>query len=234
LYSPEGILNLLRILCGVVLLLVPVIMAFLYRKFDDISYKLMIFIHHFLTIFILAGWVFGKLNSANWRLSPIVVTSVWLCVMFVRWIVLNVEYKRLVVLVVVPVLCMMPIVTVDMFTMDKQSKANEELTNLARYLEEQELEYGYATFWQANIITLISDSKVKIRGIKLENNGYKKRLYQTNKNWYEKADGYDRYFVILTRNEYEEYYLGSNSFEEPEEVLSFGNYRIMVYRHNLF
>lgn len=234
LYSPEGILNLLRILCGVVLLLVPVIMAFLYRKFDEISYKLMIFIHHFLTIFILAGWVYGKLNSANWRLSPIVVTSVWLCVMFVRWIVLNVEYKRLAVLVVVPVLCMMPIVTVDMFTMDKQSKANEELTNLARYLEEQELEYGYATFWQANIITLISDSKVKVRGIKLENNGYKKRLYQTNKNWYEKADGYDRYFVILTRNEYEEYYLGSNSFEKPEEVLSFGNYRIMVYRHNLF
>lgn len=233
-YSVDGIFNLLRIVCAVVLITVPVIMAFLYRKFGEVSYRLMILIHHFLTLLILLGWVFGKLSSANWRLSPIVVTSVILCVMFVKWIIGSVEYKRLAAIVVIPVMCMVLITSKDIFTMDKQSKENEELTNLAEYLEENNLEYGYATFWQANIITLISDSDVKVRGIKFEEDGYMKRLYQTNRNWYGKAEGYDRYFVIFTEKEYMDYYLGNDNYEEPEEMLEFGDYRIMVYGHNLF
>lgn len=234
LYSVEGILNLLRIVCAVILILVPVIMAFLYRKFNDISYRLMILIHHILTILILLGWVFGKLSSANWRLSPIVVSSVILCVMFIKWIWGCKEYKRLAVLVLIPLMCMISIVTMDMFTMKKQTQENEELTKLAQYLQEHDLEYGYATFWQANIITMVSDSEVKVRVIRLEKEGYVKRLYQTNENWYEKADGYDRYFAILTNSEYEEYYFGNGNYEMPEEILVFGDYRILVYKHNLF
>lgn len=233
-YSVEGVLNLLRIICGSVLLAVPVIMAFLYGKFEDISYRMMILIHHFLTVLILIGWVFGKLSSANWRLSPIVVTSVILCIMFVRWIVRGTEYKRLAVVVVIPVLCMVLITTKDIFTMGKQTPENAELVNLAEYLEQNDLRYGYATFWQANIITLLSDSEVKVRVINVGEEGYVKRLYQTNRNWYEKAGGYDRYFVILTEKEYTEYRFGSGSYEEPVEMLAFGEYKIMVYGHNLF
>lgn len=233
-YSLEGIFNLLRIICAVVLLAVPVTMAFLYRKFEEISYRLMILIHHLMTLLILLGWIFGKLSSANWRLSPIVVTSVILCVMFVRWIVRCAEYKRLAVFVAIPVMCMVLITTKDIFTLDKQSMENTELTNLAEYLKHNDLEYGYATFWQANIITLISDSEVKVRVIKAEDEGYVKRLYQTNRNWYEKADGYDRYFVILTNAEYTDYCFGNKNYEEPEEMLECGNYKILVYGHNLF
>lgn len=233
-YSVEGVFNLLRIICAGVLLVVPVIMAFLYRKFEDISYRLMILIHHFLTVLILIGWVFGKLSSANWRLSPIVVTSVILCIMFVRWIVGGTDYKRLAAIVVIPIVCMVLITAKDIFTMDKQTSENAELTNLAEYLEQNDLKYGYATFWQANIITLISDSEVKVRVINAGESGYVKRLYQTNRNWYEKAEGYDRYFVILTEEEYRDYRFGSDSYEEPEEMLVFGAYKIMVYGHNLF
>lgn len=233
LYSVEGICNLLRIICALVLLIVPVVMAFLYPKFKEVSYRLMILIHHFMSLLILMGWVFGKLSAANWRLSPIVVTSALLCMMFVRWIISGTDYHRFAAMIVIPVGCMFLIITNDIFH-TSQTVENANLTRLAEYLEQKNLEYGYATFWQANIITMISDSDVKVRGINIDNNGYSKRFYQTNENWYEKAQGYDKYFVILTEKEYTDYYPGNSNIEEPEEMLECGGYKIMVYGHNVF
>lgn len=233
LYSVEGVCNLLRIICAIILIIVPVVMAFMYRKFQDISYRLMILVHHFMTLLIMMGWIFGKLSAANWRLSPIVVTSTVLCIMFIRWIVKDADYKRLAAILVIPISCMMMITTNDILHAH-QTTENANLTNLANYLESKELKYGYATFWQANIITMISDSEVKVRGINVNENGYQKRLYQTNQNWYENADGYEKYFVILTTKEYTDYYLNNTNMEEPEEILECSGYKIMVYGHNLF
>ncbi|MCI8668057.1 MAG: hypothetical protein HFI34_00830 [Lachnospiraceae bacterium] len=234
LYSREGIFHLLRIICALLLLTVPVVMACMYRKFESKAYHLMIFIHHFMTLLILMGWVFGKLNSANWRLSPIVATSVILCVMFVRWIFQNTSYKRLLLLIVVPITCVWLITSYELLTMEKQTRTNEHLNDLAEYLEENDLEYGYATFWYANIITMMSDSRVKVRGISLEEDGYRKRLYQTNTNWYEDIDGYDKYFVILSNREMEEYYNQPQyDYEKADEILKCGVYNILIYDYNI-
>lgn len=233
-YSFDGILNLLRIVCAIILLVVPVIMAFMYRKFEEASYRMMVLIHSFVVILLLLGWIFGELSSANWRLSPMVATSAVLCIMFARWILRYAEYKRSAAIVIIPIICMSLIVTKDIFTMEKQTQTNAGLNELAQYLEENNLEYGYATFWYANIITMISDSDVKVRVINLEDEGYVKRYYQTNMNWYENAKGYDRYFVIFSDGEYNEKYLTNGSYEEPQEILVCGNYKIMVYDHNIF
>ena len=233
-YSLAGIGNLLRIICGLILIIVPVIMVFLYRKFEDVSYRLFILVHHIMTLLILLGWVFGKLSSANWRLSPIVVTSTILCILFTKWILKDTNVKRMAVIVLLPILCVVFLTTKEIFTMDKQSKENAELTAMAEYLEKENLEYGYGTFWHANIITLLSDSKVKVRNIILDEDGYEKRLYQTNQNWYENVTEYDRYFVIFSDYEYENYYLGNENYERADEILEFGNYKILVYEHNIF
>lgn len=234
LYSKEGIFHLLRIICALLLLTVPVVMACMYRKFESMAYRLMILIHHFMTLLILLGWVFGKLNSANWRLSPIVATSVMLCVMFVKWIFQNTNYKRLLAIVAVPIACVWFITSYELVTMEKQSVTNKHLNDMAEFLEENDLEYGYATFWYANIITMMSDSKVKVRCISLGENGYKKRFYQTNKNWYEDMEGYDKYFVILTDREMEEYYNQSKyNYVKTEEIMKCGVYNILIYNQNI-
>lgn len=233
-YSFDGILNLLRIICGIILLAVPVIMAFMYSRFEEVSYRIMILIHHFVAILLLLGWVFGRLSSANWRLSPMVATSAVLCIMFVRWILRYAKYKRPSAIIIIPVICMSLIVTKDMFTMEKQTQTNAGLNELAQYLEDNNLKYGYATFWYANIITMLSDSDVKVRTIKIEDEGYMMRYYQTNMNWYENATGYSRYFVIFTESEYNEKYIDNGNYEEPQEILECGNYKIMVYDHNIF
>ena len=80
----------------------------------------------------------------------------------------------------------------------------------------------------------MSDSKVKVRCISLEEDGYRKRLYQTNKNWYEDIDGYDKYFVILTDREMEEYYNQSRyDYEKAKEIMKCGVYNILIYDQNI-
>lgn len=233
-YSKEGIFNLLKIICAILLLVVPVIMACMYNKFKNTAYRLMILIHHFMTLLILLGWIFGKLSSANWRLSPIVATSVMLCVMFVNWILKNTSYKRLLAIIAIPIACVWLIVSYELITMEKQTLTNKHLNEMAEFLEDNDLEYGYATFWSANIITMMSDSEVKVRCISLSEGGYKKRLYQTNKNWYEDISEYDRYFVILTDREMTEFYNQSEyNYDKPDEIMKCGVYNILIYDYNV-
>lgn len=234
LYSIEGIGNLIRIVCSLILLAVPVIMACMYHKFETIAYRLMILVHHFMTLLILLGWIFGKLSAANWRLSPIAATSTILSVMFIKWIIEKTTYKRLSLIIAVPILCVCLTTSLEILTIEKQTAENAALNQLTDFLKENDLKYGYATFWNANIITMMSDSEVKVRVITLEKDGYKKRLYQTNKNWYETVNGYDEYFVILTDQEMEDYYNQiSYHYEEAEKILKCGVYYVLVYPYNV-
>ncbi len=57
-----------------------------------------------------------------------------------------------------------------------------QLTNM---LEKQGLTYGYATFWHANAITVISGEKLKVRNVSVNENGVQKATYQTDSRWYE-------------------------------------------------
>jgi hypothetical protein len=209
-------------------------MAILFGKFKKVEYKILIIVHHIVTLLILMGWTFGRINAANWRLTPIIVTSTLLSVLFVKWIYENVEFKRLQLIIEIPVICMLLIITSNIITMENQSTTNAQLNTLAEYLENNNLEYGYATFWQANIVTLLSDSEVKVRNISVDEEGYSIYAYQTNLNWYGNATGYNRYFVVLTATEYANYYENSTTIERATEVQTCGTYKVLIYDHNIF
>lgn len=46
-----------------------------------------------------------------------------------------------------------------------------QLTNM---LEDQGLTYGYATFWHANAMTVISGDKLKVRNVNVDEDGVQK------------------------------------------------------------
>lgn len=230
-YSADGILALLKIICALVIIMVPVIMTCMYKRFEEISYRLMILTHAFMTSLILLGWIFGSLNTACWRLSPIVGTSVILCVMFIRWIYRSKDYKRISAIIAVPVTIVILLSVNDILRLDKQTEANRQLVELSRILEDNELEYGYATFWNANSITLLSDNKVKVRCVRMDSGNILPRMYQTNINWY-KDNSYDNYFILLTEDEYYEYSYGV-SLEGPIKVITYENFFILVYDYNI-
>lgn len=230
-YSFDGILALLKIICALVIITIPVIMTCMYKRFEEVSYRLMILTHVFMTALILLGWIFGSLNTACWRLSPVVGTSVILCVMFMRWIYRNKSYRRISAIIAVPIMIMILLSVNDIVKLDKQTEANRQLQELTQLLEDNDLEYGYATFWNANSITLLSDSKVKVRCTRIDNGKIYPRMYQTNINWY-KDNSYDKYFILLTGNEYYEYLYG-DSFVNPERVITYEDFFILVYSYNI-
>jgi hypothetical protein len=79
---------------------------------------------------------------------------------------------------------------------------NNTLHYLTAKLEEEGLEYGYATFWRSQAITLLSDSKVKTRMVLADSErGVWTDFYQNCYSWYEDQEGVDRYFVLLTTAE---------------------------------
>lgn len=232
-YTTEGVLVLLRVIFGIMLLVIPVIMLCMYRKFEDIAYRLMILTHTFLTALIMLGWIFGSLNTANWRLSPIVGSSLILCVMFMRWIVRNKKFMRFSAVIAVP-MCIVLMTTVgEMKNLEDGTVANKNLETVREFLEENNLEYGYATFWNANSITILSDSKVKVRCIRQKSDGNVAiRIYQTNKNWYSNLSEYEEFFLLLDRGEYNEY-INAEGYEEPKKLLKVLDKYILVYDYNI-
>ena len=109
---------------------------------------------------------------------------------------------------------------------------------LAAKLEAEGLEYGYSTFWRSQTITLISDSKVKVREILADEfDGVYTDYYQSSRAWYEDQEGVDRYFVLLedyeagdaSRNEVWESYVENNA----TEIIEYENFVIYVFDENI-
>ena len=110
---------------------------------------------------------------------------------------------------------------------------------VADFLEAQGLEYGYATFWNSQSLTLISNSDVRVRGVNVTSkDGVTPYYYQTNITWYEDQDGVEKYFVALTN--YEASVLNYNSkwnfIKETHllETLDCEGFKIFVFDTNIF
>jgi hypothetical protein len=79
---------------------------------------------------------------------------------------------------------------------------------LAEFLVEEGLEYGYATFWYAQAITVLSNSEVRVRNMDVNDRaGVIGRHYQSSLNWYNDQEGIEEYFVILSLSEYKKVFL---------------------------
>ena len=82
---------------------------------------------------------------------------------------------------------------------------------LAEFLVEEGLEYGYATFWYAQAITVLSDSEVRVRNMQIDDDdGVVGRHYQSSLDWYNDQEGVGEYFVILSSSEYRDVFLTDN------------------------
>lgn len=119
---------------------------------------------------------------------------------------------------------------------------NNEMHEIAEFLEENDLEYGYATFWRSNLITLISDSNVKTREIldTALNRGIYTDYYQSSKRWYDESEHekYDKYFVLLSQSEYKKV-CTTDSWQEIVDrcelldTLEHEGWYVFVFAHDL-
>ncbi len=179
------------------------------------------------------------LSNADWRLTPILGTSLILSIFFVHWAIsTNTSVQRIAVLLSIPVL------VVSMFNLQavknivKDYHKVNNLYGLAEFLEDEGLTYGYSTFWQANGITLVSDSEVKVRDINFNESGVSARIYQSSKEWYKDQPGQEEYFLLLHPSEYE----ALTNMHSPlltdrtrELTVNINNteYHVLVFDHNI-
>lgn len=233
LYDKAGVINLLRILCTVIIFISPIVMTFFYNKIKEDSYKIILISHHILSILIILGWTFGKLNSANWRLSPLVVSTIIVNVIFAKWILDNVNVKRMVAIIAVPVILISLISINTVVKLPKQTEGNKSLCELTDFLISKDLKYGYSSFWNANSINIMSEGKVRIGCIEYINDTVLIRKYQSDNRWYKNVAGCKKYFIALTKTEADEYFNENNILPKPIEEYSVGNYLVLVYDYNV-
>ncbi len=87
--------------------------------------------------------------------------------------------------------------------MDSNGIVNNEKYQLISVLEAYGLDYGYATFWNSQVITVLSDSEVRAANIDVNEKGIAPCRYQANMKWFEDQEDVDRYFVLLSDSEVE-------------------------------
>ena len=216
LFDAESMKYFFRIAVGIILLVMPVVILCLYGKIKSRGVRLMLWAHFVLTAVVIFGYICGELSAANWRLMPIIGSSAMLTVCALRDLVSDlglfevkencgaaVVLSRISALVLAVVILSSLVFADEVKALDPEYGRDNTNHRLAEFLVEEGLEYGYATFWYSQAITLLSDSEVRVRNMDVDDRkGVIGRHYQSSLNWYNDQEGVDEYFVILSATEY--------------------------------
>ena len=255
LFAAESIKYFFRIAVGIILLVMPVVILCLYGKIKSRGVKFMLWAHFVLTAAVMFGYICGELSAANWRLTPILGSAAMLTVCGLCDLTSDLglfEVKenggatavlsRICALVLAVIIASSLVFANEVKSLDPEYGRDNTNHRLAEFLVEEGLEYGYATFWYAQAITVLSDSAVRVRNMDVNDRaGVIGRHYQSSLNWYNDQDGIDEYFVILSASEYkkvfltdtwqmwmEEYYL--REYDSPNDADGF---LVFVFSENV-
>ncbi len=232
--STENIFAAVKMAGSLVLFFIPVYALFLFNKFNRYE-RIFIFFHWLMTGFILYGYIFGNLSSVNWRLSPIICSavivniSVWKCL----WDSFNLKRVSVILSSLIVLSC--TITVGQIMAMPSDYGRDNDHHKAVELLERHNLTYGYATYWNANVLTLISSSKVKVRDVNVDEDYPRNGWLNCDRLWFEDQPGQDKYFFLLTNNEYEDL-LSRNHIilQNTSEIIREGNWVVLVKDNNIF
>lgn len=103
-------------------------------------------------------------------------------------------------------------------------------------LQEYDLSYGYASYWNAQILTSISNGEIKVLPVRLGD--VLRPFYDINYIYqFDASEHLGNTFLLLTKAEYEDVVKGNNQIfqeiGEPEKVVEAGEYEILIYSYNI-
>ena len=201
LVSGESIVNMIRIFGALLLLIAPIILVCRYNKIQNSALRAVLIGHFAVTAFILFAITFGKLGGANWRLVPMLGTSVMTT--FFAAVELIRQKKaagRIGALILAFLILMACIPARDIAKMPADYGEDNSWHTVARELEAHGLKYGYANFWWAEVVTMISGGEVVVANLSPSQRSPQQYNYQQPYGSYDDKDT-DRYFLMLTESE---------------------------------
>lgn len=230
-FSLDSIINIVRIGTAAVIAVAPLVALFFYNKFD-FGTKLLVLTHFGMSAVIMFGYVFGILAAANWRLSPMICTGLLVCFALFRASKGYLVPRRITAAILCVFVLLCGINALEIKEMEKNGVENNEKYRLVEVLEENGFTHGYATFWNSQVITLLSDNRVSTANVDINENGIAPCYYQTDKNQFEPQDGAEEYFVLMS--DYEMSILQQTAdwayFELIcKETISIDGYKIFVF-----
>lgn len=203
----ESIGAMILTLVGLLLLVLPIVGLINYKKIENKGSRFVLWAHLTVSAVIIFGYTCGNLGNVNWRMLPMIATAILASAATVKHFSdiapeKTMVPKRIAVILAVVMALGSAVNFAAMAKMEYNFERDDVNHKLTAALEERGLEYGYATFWYSQAITLLSDSKVKTRMILAsEIDGVTTDYYQNNFNWYNDIEGVDKYFVLLSSTE---------------------------------
>ena len=197
LVSMDSVVNMLRIAGAFLLLFFPFVLLLRYQKLEDRPLRLLVSGHAFVSAFIIFASTFGSLGKANWRLTPMLGTAV---LVLLTW-----AFKKLqpvgqhlpAFLLVLGCVMLAGFSALTILKMPANYGEKDSWHESARVLKARGLKYGYANFWWAERITLVSGNAVQVANINESNGKPVKNDYQLPAGSFEDKDT-EAYFLLLT------------------------------------
>ena len=211
-------------------MIVPFIAFVSYKKIKNSVIRLFMISYIILLASTLFIYDFSTARGTAHRMVGLYMTAVIVVVTYTAWLINNKDYSRFgfilaIVLIGASACSLLSIVTL---------RGENRFEKLAKVLEANDLQYGYAEYWSAQVTTVLSDSKVQVCPIDVSENGeISKRLYNIRPQQFESKEGVDRYFTFLSAWEYET--LSDTLVKDAIDVIEFDNDGyIVVFDHNIF
>ena len=115
------------------------------------------------------------------------------------------------------------------------AQAQHHLEDLGDFLEKNSLRYGYAGFWNAGVLSVISDEKVLVRQILLNRGIPEPHRWLSSNRWYRASAWQGETFLLLSHQDCESvnWELFESYVGRPTRELVYGNFKIMVYDRNI-
>lgn len=239
LFSVAGILTVIRFCFFIFFTVVAPVLA--YRKISTESIRMrgvMVFtlIHSILVLLILlfTGMPDGMAAARYMITSFLLLQLIGIHYIYTNYIqsLDTLSYVYAVGASVTTLAMMLPIV----LAIPNGAAILEQQKGVTNFLLQNGLEYGYATYWNANVNTVLSNGGVQINAVLISEGQVSPYYWITSTDWY-KPEYYDGdTFLMLsseelaayTPNGYAETVIG-----EPQKVLTFGDYTILVYDYNI-
>ncbi len=202
-FSLVSVGYLLRLVTAIVIAILPIALMIRYKHIKDRPLKIFLWSHVVLTAAIVFAFIFGLLATANWRLSPIIASGLLLLVFTLYYEIRKRSIaQRLIVLVTVPLALTALLNSAVILGKGFYYNRDKAVYKVADFLEQNDLTYGYASFWNSQLITVYTGEKVKARNISFNDFGIQHENYQTSTTWFGPQEGVDRYFLLMSSPEF--------------------------------
>lgn len=205
LFSLSSLVTIVKLIGALLLLALPVLLLCRYPKIRDPYTKMALLAHWVLTAVIFFGYICGMLSAASWRLVPFVGSAIVTSFLCVRHLAgeSGTVGKRLGICFAAVLIAFSLVNARTVASIPANTGSDDPIYTVMDKLEERGLDYGYASFWNAGRMTLLSEGEILVRNININESGVTPNLYQTSDRWYEGVEGKEYYFFLLTTTEYQ-------------------------------